>query len=205
MANIDASFGLRPYKMLGSGPNTNGMSTYKIQTTAVAGVANAIYQGQPVIPLATGLISYCGNANGGTVPLLGAFIGCNYTDLLGNTVFTNKYPGTASVKANTEVTALVADHPDQLFLINCTAGMTQADVFANANFATCLTGNDSSGLSLAELDQSTLGTQAAKNLGIVGFEDSPSNSDTASAGMLAIVRLNNHFYRYNANGTGAGI
>ena len=83
--------------------------------------------------------------------------------------------------------------------------MTQADDFANANIATCLTGNDTTGLSLAELDQSTLGTQAAKNLGIVGFEDTPSNSDTASAGMLAIVRLNNHFYRYNANGTGAGI
>ena len=52
MANIDASFGLRPYKMLGSGPNTNGMSTYKIQSTGTQGVANAFYQGQPVIPLA---------------------------------------------------------------------------------------------------------------------------------------------------------
>jgi len=205
MANIDASFGLRPYKMLGSGANTSGMSTYKIQTTGTQGVANAIYQGQPVIPLNNGLISYCGNANGGTVPILGAFIGCNYTDLLGNTVFTNKYPGTASVKSSTEVTALVADHPDQLFLINCTAGITQANAFENANFATCLTGNDSTGLSLGELDQGTLGTQNTKNMRIVGFEDSPSNSDTGSAGMLAIVMLNNHFYRYNANGTGAGI
>lgn len=205
MANIDASFGLRPYKMLGSGANTSGMSTYKIQTTAVAGVANAIYQGQPVIPLANGLISYAGNANGGTVPMLGAFIGCNYTDLLGNTVFTNKYPGTASLKANTSATALIADHPDQLFLINCNAGVTQADVFRNANFATALTGNDTTGLSLAELAQGTLNTTNSLNLRIVGLEDSPSNSDTASAGMLAIVQLNNHFYRYNANGTGAGI
>ena len=40
---------------------------------------------------------------------------------------------------------------------------------------------------------------------IVGFEDSPSNDDATAAGRLAIVLLNNHFYRYNANGTGAGI
>jgi|TARA_B100001778_G_C18465299_1_gene573147 hypothetical protein len=205
MANIDSAFGLRPYKMLGSGPNTNGMSTYKIQTTGTQGVANAIYQGQPVIPLANGLISYCANANGGTVPILGAFIGCNYTDLLGNTIFDNKYPGTASVKSSTEVTALIADHPDQLFLINCNAGVTQADVFRNANFATAVTGNDNTGISLGELAQGTLNSTNTLNLRIVGLEDSPSNSDTASAGMLAIVQLNNHFYRYNANGTGAGI
>ena len=79
-----------------------------------------------------------GNANGGTVPILGAFIGCNYTDLLGNTVFTNKYPGTASVKSSTEVTALVADEMQiKLFLIGCNAGITQADVLENANFSYC--------------------------------------------------------------------
>ena len=183
MANIDSAFGLRPYKMLGSGPNSSGMTTYKVQTTGVAGVANAIYQGQPVIPLATGLISYAGNANGGTVPILGAFIGCQYTDLLGNTIFNNRYPGTASVKSSTEVTALIADDPDQLFLINCDAAMTQAGVFANGNFATCITGNDTTGLSYGELAVSTLTTTNTLNLRVVGLEDTPDNSDTASAGI----------------------
>jgi hypothetical protein len=40
---------------------------------------------------------------------------------------------------------------------------------------------------------------------VVGLQDLPSSSDTSVAGMIAIVQLNNHFYRYNANGTGAGI
>jgi len=37
MANIDAAFGLRPYNMLGAGANTNGNSTYLIQTVDQAG------------------------------------------------------------------------------------------------------------------------------------------------------------------------
>ena len=36
-----------------------------------------------------------------------------------------------------------------------------------------------------------------------GFEC--SNADATVAGRKVIVMLNNHFYRYNANGTGAGI
>ena len=62
MANIDAAFGLRPYKMLGEGANTNGVSTYKIQLTGTAGTSSVIYEGSPVIPLANGLIDIVGNA-----------------------------------------------------------------------------------------------------------------------------------------------
>ena len=76
MANLDAAFGLRPYKMLGAGANTNGVMSFDIQTTATAGTSSVIYEGTPVIPLANGMIDIVGNANGGTVPLLGVFIGC---------------------------------------------------------------------------------------------------------------------------------
>ena len=106
MANLDAAFGLRPYKMLGEGANTNGVSTYSIQTTATAGTTSVLFEGMPVIPLANGLINLCGNANGGTVPLLGAFIGCNYTDLNGTPVWSPRWPGTAAVFAGTEATAM---------------------------------------------------------------------------------------------------
>ena len=155
MANIDAAFGLRPYKMLGEGANTNGVSTYKIQTTGTAGTSSVIYEGTPVIPLANGLIDIVGNANGGTVPLLGAFIGCNYTDLNGTPTYANKWPGTAAVKSGTEATALVAAHPDQLFLINCDAAAADALVHENANLASATSGNATSGISSAELAVST--------------------------------------------------
>lgn len=205
MANIDAAFGLRPYNMLGAGANTNGNMTFTIQTAATAGTASVIYQGTPVIPLANGMIDIVGNANGGTVPLLGAFLGCNYIDLSGKPKWSPYWPGTASVMANSVATAEIAAHPDQLFVINCDAAAADSIIHANANFASATSGSTVSGLSSGELAVSTANTTNTLNLRIIGFEDTPSNSDATVAGRLAIVMLNNHFYRYGANGTGAGV
>lgn len=205
MPNIDAAFGLRPYNMLGAGANTNGNMTFTIQTGSTAGTSSVIYQGTPVIPLANGMIDVVGNANGGTVPLLGAFLGCNYIDLSGKPKWSPYWPGTASVMANSVATAEIAAHPDQLFLINCDAAAADSIIHANANFATATSGSTVSGLSSAELAVSTANTTNTLNLRIIGFEDAPSSSDAAAAGRLAIVLLNNHFYRYGANGTGAGV
>ena len=205
MANLDAAFGLRPYKMLGAGANTNGVMSFDIQTTATAGTSSVIYEGTPVIPLANGMIDIVGNANGGTVPLLGVFIGCQYTDLNGTPTFTNKWPGTAAVKSSTAATALIAAHPDQLFLINCDAAAADSTVHANANFATATSGNATTGISTGELAVSTVNTTNTLNMRIVGFADQPNSDDATVAGRLAIVLLTNHFYRYGANGTGAGI
>lgn len=205
MANINASFGLRPYRMLGSTANTNGDTVFNIQTAATAGTSSAIYQGSPVIPLANGLIDIVGNANGGTVPILGAFLGCNYIDLTGKPRWSPYWPGTSSVYANSVATATVAAAPDQVFLINTNAAAADSLVHANANFATATTGNATTFQSAGTLAVSTANTTNTLNLRILGFEDTPANSDAAVAGRLAIVMLNNHFYRYGANGTGAGI
>lgn len=204
MANINATFGLRPYRMLGSGASTNGDMVYNIQTAATAGTSSVIYNGAPVIPLANGMIDVPGNANGGTVPLLGVFLGCNYIDLTGKPRWSPYWPGTAAVYANTVATATVVSNPDQMFLINTDAAAADSIVHANANFATAITGNTVTG-SFAKLAVSTVNTTNTLNLRIIGFEDTPANSDPTVAGRLAIVLLNNHFYRYNANGTGAGI
>jgi len=205
MANINAAFGLRPYRMLGSGANTNGDVVYNIQTAATTGTSSVIYQGTPVIPLTNGMIDIVGSAAGGTVPILGAFLGCNYIDLTGKPRWSPYWPGTAAVYASSVATATISSHPDQTFLINCNAAAADSIVHANANFATAITGSTTSGLSAGTLAVSTATTTNTLNLRILGFEDTPANSDAASAGRLAIVLLNNHFYRYNANGTGAGI
>lgn len=205
MANIDAAFGLRPYKMLGSSANTNGVETFKIQLTGTAGTSSVIYQGTPVIPLANGLVDIVGAAAGGTVPILGAFIGTKYTDTNGNVTFTNKWPGTSSAKSSTAAECYISCDPNQLFLINCDASVTDAAIHANANFASGTSGDSTTGISSAELAVSTVATTNTLNLRIMGFEDSPSNADTSAAGRLAIVKLVNHFYAYSQNGTVAGI
>ena len=205
MANINASFGLRPYRMLGSTANTNGDTVYYIQTAATAGTSSAIYQGSPVIPLANGMIDIVGNANGGTVPLLGAFLGCNYIDLTGKPKWSPYWPGTAAVYANSIATATVAAAPDQVFLINTDAAAADSIIHGNANFATATTGNATTFQSAGKLAVSTVNTTNTLNLRILGFEDTPANNDATVAGRLAIVMLNNHFYRYGANGLGAGV
>jgi hypothetical protein len=205
MANINASFGLRPYRMLGSGANTNGDIVFNIQTSATAGTSSVIYQGSPVIPLSNGMIDIVGAAAGGTVPILGAFLGCNYIDLTGKPKWSPFFPGTAACYANSLATGIVSANPDQAFLINTNAAAADSLVHANANFATATSGSTTSGLSSAVLAVSTAATTNTLNLRILGFEDTPANSDATVAGRLAIVLLNNHFYRYNANGTGAGI
>jgi len=194
MANIDAAFGLRPFVREGSSYNTQGMNAYAIQTASITGVANAIYTGQGVIPLATGVISYAGAAAGGTVPYLGVFMGCKYTALDGTPTWSAYYPGTASCKASTAVTGYVIDDPNQLFLVNCDAAAADGLVFANANWATSITGSTTSGYGYGELAVSTANTTASLNLRILGFEDSPSNDDATVAGRLAIVKLNVHFF-----------
>lgn len=208
MANINAAFGLRPYNMLGAGANTNGNGTYLIQTSSQAGTSSVIYQGSPVIPTSTGLVDIVGNANGGTVPLLGVFLGCNYIDLNGKPRWSPKWPGTAAVLADSVATCEIASHPDQLFLINCDAAVTQDIVHENANLAYATSGDATSGLSTAQLAVSTADEGSGSdvlNLRIIGFSDQPSSSDQTAAGCLAIVMLNNHFYRYSTNGTNKGI
>ena len=205
MANINAAFGLRPYRMLGSGANTNGDTVYNLSTTATSATSSVIYQGTPVIPLTNGMIDIVGAAAGGTVPLLGVFLGCNYIDLTGKPKWSPYFPGSAAIKASTAATAIVVSNPDAVFLINCDAAAADSTIHANANFSTATSGSTVTGLSSAQLAVSTVNTTNTLNMRILGFADTPSDSDSTVAGRQAIVMLNNHFYRYCANGTGAGV
>ena len=94
------------------------------------------------------------------------------------------------MKANTACKASIVDDPYALYTINCDAAAADGLVFANANFATSITGSTTTGLSYGELAVSTADVTATLNLRILGFEDSPGNSDATVAGRLAIVRLN---------------
>ena len=198
MANIDAAFGLRPYERLGSNYNNQGINAYPLNFDGLTtGTTSKIWTGTPVIPLDTGLIDIVGAVAGGTVPLLGVFMGCKYIATDGTPTWAPYWPGYAAIKPSTEATAFVADNPDALFVINANAALPDNDLFINCNFATAATGTDTTGYSLAELDPSTRNTTASLNLKIVGFDDEASVSegsvDKTAAGRLAIVKLNVHY------------
>ena len=199
MANINAAFGLRPYERSGSNYNNQGVNAYPINFDGLTtGSTSLIWTGTPVKPKPSGLIDVVGAAAGGTVALLGVFMGCKYTALDGTPTWAAHYPGYAAIKASTEATAYVADNPAALFVINADGALPDNALFANANFATSVTGNSATGYSLGELATATIAVPgAALNLKIVGFDDQASTAegsvDKTAAGRLAIVKLNVHY------------
>lgn len=203
MPNIGGAFGLRPISIMGQAANTTGATEYRIASNNT----NPIYQGSPVIPLATGFIDIVGAAAGGTVGLLGVFYGCEFVSTTtGKKTFSRFWPGSGA-NATFPVKAFVYDNPMQLFVISSDATLTneataRSHVFANANFTNGASGSIVTGLSSATLAVSTIQTTNTLNLRIMGIQEDPENSDFAAAGIPLIVRLNNH---YNSpNGAIAG-
>ena len=194
MANTNVAFGLKPIGVVGTAPNSTGLTEYRIASNN----SNAIYQGSPVIPLSTGFIDIVGGADGGSVGLLGVFGGCEYvSSTTGETVFSNFFPG-SGVDTAQPVKAFVYDNPMQTFIIASDASLTneataRAATFANADFSDGAAGSTSTGLSSGKLAVSTIATTAAHHLRIMGILDDVENSDFSAAGIPLIVRLNNSF------------
>ena len=203
MANTNVSFGLRPLSRLGASYNTTGTTEYRI----AAGNTNRIYQGMPVIPLATGFIDDLQAAAGGTVSILGVFYGCEYvSSTTGERIFSNNWPGSGA-DTNHPVKAFIYDDPMQLFVIatsNVVAGANEeseirAAVFANIALANGNSGNNTTGISTATADLDTIAATAGLALRIVGIQEDPENSDFTAAGIPLIVRINNHFNAPNGS------
>ena len=206
MANLNGSWGLKPVAKVGQNSNSTGVSGYT-QYEIANGNSNAIYTGTPVIPLSTGYIDVVGAAAGGTVGLLGAFMGCRYvSSTTGKPTWSMHWPGSGA-DSNHPIRAFVADDPMQIFSIATDATWTskataRAAVFANANFATATSGSTTTGMSSGTLAVSTINTTNTLNLRILGWVEDSSNEDFSAAGIGALVRLNNH---YNSpNGAIAG-
>jgi len=198
MANAETSFGLRPVGLVGSATNSTGLTTYEIASDN----ANAIYQFGLVVPTADGVIVRAADTAGGTTAALGVLIGVEYVDsTLKKTVFKNYWPGSSSVSVDTNfpVKALVADNPNQLFVVAADATLTNratalAAVFANASLGTSAQGGSTdTGRSTAQLNVASIATTADLPLRIVGLVDDVANSDYASAGAHLLVRINAHF------------
>lgn len=198
MANAETSFGLRPVGLVGSGANSTGLTQYEIASNNT----NAIFNGALVIPLAAGVIDQAGDTAGGTTAALGVLVGVEYIDSVSKKpVFVNYWPGSGSVSVDTNhpVKALVADDPNQLFVVAADATLTDratalAGVFANASLGTSArTGSTDTGKSNSQLSVSSIATTATLPLRIVGLVDDDANNDYGSAGAHLLVRINAHF------------
>jgi hypothetical protein len=193
MANKDASFGLKPVRMMGGSPYSGGQSRYRI----AANYGTSIFQGDLVMQVTGGGVEI--HADGGTVPIVGVFNGCMYTDpTTSEQVFSNYYP--ASTNAS-DIIAFVHDDPNTVFEIQADDTFPVADLFGNFDIVYTNSGSTYTGISGAELDVTTGATATSLPLKAIDVSQDPDNSDVASANTNVLVVIQNHI----AGVKGAGL
>jgi hypothetical protein len=183
MANVDKAFGLRPIGNL-SGTGAQKQYGYEIADNQ----AGAIYQGDLVTVFDGYIVKFAPATHTAAV---GVFNGCNYTDpTTGKPTWSNYYPGGVNITSGV-IAADVLDDPSQLFMVQASAGMTQANIGKNADVVGT-GGSTVNGISSMELDSTTIANTAALNLKIVGLSASPDNAFGTNA--VVVVKINEHMY-----------
>ena len=186
MANQDAAFGMRPLKMIGGAPFHGGQSRYRI----AANYGTNIFQGDMVAQVTGGGIEV--HADGGTVPVVGVFNGCRFTDpTTGKETFSNFYP--ASTNAS-DIEAFVIDDPNVIYEIQADAAFPVADLFGNFDIVYTTSGSTVTGISGAELDVTTGATNTNLPIKAIDISQDPENSDVGSDATNVLVVIQNHIF-----------
>ena len=185
MANQDAAFGMRHVGRIG-GPATNVQNRYRI----AANYGTAIFKGDMVMQVTGGTVEV--HADGGTVPIVGVFNGCRYTDpTTGKETFSNFYP--ASTNAS-DIEAFIIDDPMAIFEIQADAAFPVADLFGNFDIVYTSSGSTTTGLSGAELDVTTGATTAGLPLKAIDISKNVDNDDVSSDATNVLVVIQNHIF-----------
>ncbi len=177
-------------------PNYSSTGATWNQSTAqydlLSGYATSIFNGDPVVTLASGGIGIgvAGSA------ILGVFQGCIYQTSTGNQTYSPYWVGgTVTFGANNAI-AMVIDDPNVEFNIQAgvsgggSNAISQSTIGLNANFAVG-TGNAATGQSTTFLDLTSAATTATLNCKILRLAAIPGNVFGLSFNN-AIVTINNH-------------
>ena len=192
MANKDASFGLKPVKMIGGSPYNGGQTRYRI----AANYGTSIFQGDLVMQVTGGGVEI--HAVGGTVPLVGVFNGCSYTDpTSGEQVFSNYYP--ASTNAS-DIIANIIDDPMVVYEIQADEAFPVADFLGNFDVIKTNAGSTKTGISGDEVDVSTGATTATLPLKVIDISQDPNNQDVGSSNTNVYCTIQNHVFGVKAAG-----
>ena len=186
MANKDAAFGMKPVRMIGGAPYSGGTSRYRIAAT----YGTSIFQGDMVAQVTGGTVEV--HADGGTVPIVGVFNGCQFTDpTSGEQVFSNFYP--ASTNAS-DIIAFIIDDPNVVYEVQADDTFPVADLFGNFDIVYTSAGSTLTGISGAELDVTTGATATTLPIKAIDISQDPNNDDVASANTNVLVVIQNSIY-----------
>ena len=186
MANQDAAFGMKPVRMIGGAPYNGGQSRYRI----AANYGTSIFQGDMVAAVTGGGVEV--HADGGTVPIVGVFNGCMFTDpTSGEQVFSNYYPASTNAA---DIIAFVIDDPMVVFEIQAAIAFPIADLFGNFDIVYTTAGSTKTGISGAELQVTDGGTGTTLSVKAIDISEDPANSDVGAAHTNVLVTIQNHLY-----------
>ena len=192
MANKDAAFGMKPVRMIGGAPYTGGQSRYRI----AANYGTSIFQGDMVAQVTGGTVEV--HADGGTVPVVGVFNGCMYTDpTSGEQVFSNYYP--ASTNAS-DLIAFIIDDENVVYEIQADDTFPVTDLFGNFDIVYTSAGSTKTGISGAELDVTTGATTTNLPIKAIDISEDPNNSDTGAANTNVLVVIQNSIFGVKSAG-----
>jgi hypothetical protein len=191
MANTAEKFGLKPVRKLDGSPFINAQNRYRIANN----YNTAIFQGDMVVPVATGTIArHTANTSDAVI---GVFNGVFYTDpTTQKPTYANYYPG--SIAAD-DITAFVIDDPSVVYKIDSDGAFAVADIFKNFS-VTNVSGNTKTGISEVQLDYSVSGTNASYMLQAIDISQDVDNDEAGSANVDVLVRINNHFFKNGGTG-----
>ena len=186
MANKDAAFGLRPSRMMGGAPYSGGQRRYRIASNT----SGAIFQGDLLKQLTAGVVGRA--AASSTVPVVGVFNGCQYTDpTTGGQVYKNYYPG--SIVAD-DIIAVVIDDPNVVFSVQADDTFPVADLFGNFDIVYTSAGSTVTGISGAELNVADGGTGTTLSVKAIDISEDPDNDDVSSDATNVYVVIQNHIF-----------
>ena len=172
--------------MIGGAPYSGGQSRYRI----AANYGTAIFQGDMVAQVTGGGVEV--HADGGTVPIVGVFNGCRYTDpTTGEQVFSNYYP--ASTNAD-DIFAYVIDDPFVVYEVQADAAFPVADLLGNFDIVYTSAGSTKTGISGAELKVTDGGTATTLSIKAIDISEDPENSDVSAANTNVYVVIQNHIF-----------
>ena len=181
MATTATPYGLKPVNRVDGMPYAGATQTFLINP---AGTNTNIFYGSVVIINADGYIALStatgadittNNLGGSGVGAIGVFVGCEYVNAQGQTIFSQYYPsGTTGV-----VTAKVITDPNVVFQGQLDGSGAQSVLGTNTFFAavqSTSTGSTQTGNSTSALESTVVTTAAAFR--IVGFASTPGDAYT---------------------------
>jgi len=199
MASTAAPYGLKPVNRVDGMPYAGATQALLIDP---AGEATNLFYGQVVkigsdgyiqLSTATGEDITTNNLGGNGVGAIGVFVGCEYVNAQGQTIWTQYYPsGTAN---GGPIVAYVVTDPNVVFQAQCAGSIAQADLGLNTFFnavQSTSTGSTRTGNSTSALSASPQAAAAAFR--IVGFASTPGDAYTD-----VLVKFNPGAHSYTNN------